>query len=154
MQVMLCRLENSFTNMFPTIMDRLHRMGGSHVMGGYFRGLRPVGQPRSRRKDAVWRDDVDFFQIRDWKTAARERECWSEKFGEATAPEPAESPHKPEKKFLSQFNNNPVRKISAFEPCTIFKQAVFEYAINQPYKNTSLDTILLIIYHQRHVSSS
>ena len=56
--------------MFPTIMGRLHRMDGSHVMGGYFGGLRPVGQPRSRREDAVWRDDVDLFQIRDWKTAA------------------------------------------------------------------------------------
>jgi hypothetical protein len=127
-------------------------MDGSHVMGGYFGGLRPVGQSRSRRKDAVWRDDVDLFQIRDWKTAARERECWSEKLGEATAPERAGSPDEQGKKFLSQFNNNPVRKISAVEPCrTIFKQGipvVFEYAINQPYENTSLDTTSLIIYHQ------
>jgi hypothetical protein len=116
-----------------------------------------VGLPRNRRKNAVWRDDVDLFQIRDWKTVARERECWSEKLGEVTAPERAGSQDKQEKKFISQFNNNPVRKISAVEPCsTTFKQGipvVFVYAINQPYKNTSLDTTLLIIYHQRHVSA-
>jgi len=70
MQVMPCRLENRFTNMFPTIMGRLHRMDRFHVMGGYFGGFRLVGQPRSRREDAVWRDDVDLFQIRDWQTAA------------------------------------------------------------------------------------
>jgi len=70
MQVIFCRMENSFTNMFPTIMGRLRRMDCSHVMGGDFGGLRPVGQPRSRREDAIWRDDVDLFQIRDWKMAA------------------------------------------------------------------------------------
>jgi len=46
MQVMLCRLENRFTTMFPTIMGRLHRMDGSHVMGGYFGGFGPVGQAK------------------------------------------------------------------------------------------------------------
>lgn len=67
---MLFRLEHRFTNTFPTIVGRLHRMDGSHVMGGYFGGFGPVGQPRSKREDAVWGDDVDLFQIRDWKMAA------------------------------------------------------------------------------------
>ena len=37
----------------------------------------------------------------------------------------------------------------------IFKQGipfVFEYAINKTYKK-SLDTTLLIMYHQRHISA-
>ena len=158
MKVMLCRLENSFTNFFPTIMGRLHRMDGSHIMGRYFGGLRPVGQPRSRRKVAVWRDDVDLFQIQDWNAAARKRECWSEKLGEATAPERAESPDKQEKNIFF-----PILTIILFVKFRLLNlvvlflsnayPVVFEYAINQPYTNTSLDTTLLIIYHQRHVTA-
>jgi hypothetical protein len=83
--------------MFPNIMGRLHRMDGSHVTGGNFGCLRPVGQPRSRRKNAVWKDDVDLFQIRDRNRARKERECWGEKFGEATAPERSASPDKQDK---------------------------------------------------------
>jgi hypothetical protein len=77
MQVMLCRLENSFTNMCPTILGRLRRMDVAYVMGGYFGGLRPVGRPRSRREVAVWRDEVDVLDTRleDGGEGERMLEC-------------------------------------------------------------------------------
>jgi len=45
------------------------------MMGGYFGRRWPVGEPRSRRKDA-WTDAVDLLQIRKWKAAAKKREGW------------------------------------------------------------------------------
>jgi hypothetical protein len=60
MQVMLFRLENTFT-LCPTILGRQHRMDVAYVMGCYFGGLRPVGQPRSKREDVIWRDEVRGF---------------------------------------------------------------------------------------------
>jgi hypothetical protein len=127
-------------------------------MGGYLGVLRPVGQPRNRREDAVWRDDVDLFQIRDWKTAAGRENVGSEKFEEATAPERAGSPDEQEQKFLSQFNIILFVKFRPLNLVVLFVEqgvaVVFEYANNQPLKNTSLDTILLKMYHQRHVSAS
>jgi hypothetical protein len=54
-------------------------------MGGCFGGRRPVGKPRERWEDAVWRDAVDFLQIRKWKAAARNREGWRKKIGEVLA---------------------------------------------------------------------
>jgi len=31
------------------------------VMGGYFGGKRPLGKPRNRWEDAVWRDAADLL---------------------------------------------------------------------------------------------
>jgi hypothetical protein len=44
------------------------------VMGGCFRGRRPVRSPRGR-----WEDAVDLLQIQNWKAAARNGECWRRK---------------------------------------------------------------------------
>jgi hypothetical protein len=50
-------------------------------MGGYLEGRRPVTKSRGRWEDAVMRDAVDFFQIRKWKAAVRNRETWRLKTG-------------------------------------------------------------------------
>jgi hypothetical protein len=39
--------------------------------GIVFRWKKPVGKPSGRWEDAVWRDAVDLFQIRNWQAAAR-----------------------------------------------------------------------------------
>jgi len=38
-----------------------------------FRRKKSVTKPRGRWKDAVMRDAVEFFQIREWKAAIRNR---------------------------------------------------------------------------------
>jgi hypothetical protein len=43
------------------------------VMGGGFGGIRSVGKPRSRWKNAG-RDGIEFLRIRKWKESARNRE--------------------------------------------------------------------------------
>jgi hypothetical protein len=45
---------------------------------------------RSRMEDAVWRDSLDFLQIRDRKAAASKREGWRLVIGETVARKPAE----------------------------------------------------------------
>ena len=44
-----------------------------------------MGKPKVRWKDAVWRDTVDKFQLRNWKAAARKIECWRKVIGQARA---------------------------------------------------------------------
>jgi hypothetical protein len=48
-------------------------------MGGYTEGRRPVGKPRGRLKDAIWRDAVSSLQTRDWEVARTKRGGWSKK---------------------------------------------------------------------------
>jgi len=38
-----------------------------------FGGRRPVGKASGRWEDAVWRDAVDFLQIRNWQAAIRKK---------------------------------------------------------------------------------
>jgi hypothetical protein len=48
-------------------------------------GRRTVGRPRGRWEDAVQVDVERLLGIRNWKTAARNREEWRKKCGEARA---------------------------------------------------------------------
>jgi hypothetical protein len=134
MQIMFCRMENSFTNMFPTIMGRLGRMDCSHVVGGYFGGLRPVGQPRSRREDAIWKDDVDLFQMRHWKMAEG-RENVGVRSSERSRPQSGPDHQTNNKKRF--FPSLTIILFVKFRPSNLvvlfFKQGisvVLEYAIN------------------------
>jgi hypothetical protein len=44
------------------------------VMGGCFRGRKPVGKHRGRKKSAVWRNATDLLQTLNWNVAARSGE--------------------------------------------------------------------------------
>jgi hypothetical protein len=110
-----------------------------------------VGQPRSGREDAVWRDDVDLFQIRDWKTAAG-RENVGGRSSERSRPQ--SGPDHQTNRQKSFFPSLTIILFVKFRLLKLvalfFKQGiplVLDYAINQHNKNTRLDTILLIIYH-------
>jgi hypothetical protein len=52
---------------------------------GQFGRRRTVGRPRGRWEDAVRVDVERLLGIRNWKTAARNREEWRKKCGEARA---------------------------------------------------------------------
>jgi hypothetical protein len=52
-------------------------------MQAQFGGRRTVGRPRDRWQDAVRVDAECLLGIRNWKTAARNREEWRKKCGEA-----------------------------------------------------------------------
>lgn len=39
-------------------------------MGGYFGEKRPLGMPRNRWGDDVWRDATHLLQVLDWKAEA------------------------------------------------------------------------------------
>jgi len=52
-------------------------------MGRYCGGRRHVGKPRDRWENAVWKYTVGFFQIRNWKSAARVGEGCRKETGEA-----------------------------------------------------------------------
>jgi hypothetical protein len=54
-------------------------------MQAQFGGRRTMGRPRGRWKDAVRVDVERLLGIRNWKTAARNREEWRKKCGEARA---------------------------------------------------------------------
>jgi hypothetical protein len=62
------------------------------VLGGCFGVGRPVGRPRNRWEDAIQRDAANLLRIRIWKAAARDKEEWRKKVGEATARKRAEAP--------------------------------------------------------------
>ena len=62
------------------------------IMGRYFGGRRHVGKSRGRWEKAVWKYIVGFFQIRNWKSAARAGKRWREGIGEVTSRELAEEP--------------------------------------------------------------
>jgi hypothetical protein len=42
-----------------------------------------VRKSRGRREDAITKDTADWFQIGNWKAAARNREVWRKEIGEA-----------------------------------------------------------------------
>jgi hypothetical protein len=50
-------------------------------MQAQFGGRRTMGRPRGRWKDAVRVDVERLLGIRNWKTAARNREEWRKKCG-------------------------------------------------------------------------
>ena len=54
-------------------------------MRGCFGTRRPVGKPRDRWADAVWRDAADLLPILDWKSATRKTGGWRKETGEAKA---------------------------------------------------------------------
>jgi hypothetical protein len=57
-------------------------------------GGRPVGRPRYRWEDVIQRGAANLLRIRNWKAAARDKEEWRKKFGEAMALKRAEAPQK------------------------------------------------------------
>jgi len=62
------------------------------VLGSCFGGGRPVGRPRNRWEDVIQRDAANLLRIRNWKAAARDKEEWRKKVGEAMARKRAEAP--------------------------------------------------------------
>jgi hypothetical protein len=62
------------------------------VLGSWFGAGRTLGRPRNRWEDAIQRDAVNLLQIRNWKSAARDRDKWKKKVGEAMARKRAEEP--------------------------------------------------------------
>jgi len=61
-------------------------------MGGYFGRKRPLGKPRNRLGDAVWRDDADLLQVFDWKAVARKTSGCRKEIGVAMDRKRAEEP--------------------------------------------------------------
>jgi len=53
----------------------------NNIMGEWSGGRRPVKKPRGRHEDAVRRDTVDFLQIQNWKTSARDKDSCRQKSG-------------------------------------------------------------------------
>jgi len=53
----------------------------STVMGGSFRGRRPVGKLRGGWKNAFRRDSVDLLQIRMWRATVRNIGGWWREIG-------------------------------------------------------------------------
>jgi hypothetical protein len=62
------------------------------VLGSCFGGGRPVGRPRSRWEDVIQRNAANLLRIRNWKAAARDKDEWRKKAGEATVRKRAEAP--------------------------------------------------------------
>jgi hypothetical protein len=62
----------------------LHRIP-KKVLGSCFGGGRPVERPRNRWEDVIQRNAANLLQIRNWKAAARDKEEWRKKVGEAMA---------------------------------------------------------------------
>jgi hypothetical protein len=52
-------------------------------MGGYFGGKGPLGKPRNRWGNTVWREAADLLQVLDWKAAARMTGGCRKEIGEA-----------------------------------------------------------------------
>jgi hypothetical protein len=52
---------------------------------------RPVGRPQNRWEDVIQRNAANLLQIRNWKAAARDKEEWRKKVGEAMARKRAEA---------------------------------------------------------------
>jgi len=46
------------------------------VLNGKFHNARPVGKPRARWEDVVWRDTPQILGIRGWRRRAEDREEW------------------------------------------------------------------------------
>jgi hypothetical protein len=55
------------------------------VLGSCFGGGRSVGRPQNRQEDVIQRDAANLLQIHNCKTAARDKEEWRKKVGEAMA---------------------------------------------------------------------
>jgi hypothetical protein len=55
-------------------------------------GGRPVVRPRNRWEDVIHRDAANL--LRNWEAAARDKEEWTKKVGEAMAQKRAEAPQK------------------------------------------------------------
>jgi hypothetical protein len=51
-----------------------------------------VGRPRNRWEDVIQRGAANLLRIRNWKAAARDKEEWRKKIGEAMARKLAEAP--------------------------------------------------------------
>jgi hypothetical protein len=62
------------------------------VLGSCFGERRQVERPRNRWEDVIQRDAANLLRIRNWKAAARDREKWRKKVGEAMARKRAEAP--------------------------------------------------------------
>jgi hypothetical protein len=62
------------------------------VLGTCFGGGRPVGRPRNKWADVIQRDAANLLRIRNWKAAARDKEEWRKKVGEAMALKRSEAP--------------------------------------------------------------
>jgi hypothetical protein len=60
------------------------------VLGSCFG--KTVGRPRNRWEDFIQKDAANMLRIRNWKAAAREKEEWRKKVGEAMARKRAEAP--------------------------------------------------------------
>jgi hypothetical protein len=55
------------------------------VLNGNFYTTRPVGEPRTRWADVVWRDALQLLGVRGWRRRAENRDEWSRLVGEAKA---------------------------------------------------------------------
>jgi hypothetical protein len=63
-----------------------------NVQESCFGGGRPVGRPQNRCEDVIQRDAANLLRIWNWKAAARDREEWRKKVGEAMTRKRAEAP--------------------------------------------------------------
>ena len=53
------------------------------VLNGKFSNTRPMGKPRKRWKDVVWRDTSWTLGIKGWRRRAEDREEWRRLLREA-----------------------------------------------------------------------
>jgi hypothetical protein len=60
------------------------------VPGSCYGREKPVGRQRNRWEDVIQRDAANLLHIRNWKAAARGKEEWRKKVGEAMARKRAE----------------------------------------------------------------
>jgi len=61
-------------------MENYHN---TKILGGSFKGKRPVGRHCSRWEGNMQKDAVSVLHIRNWKFVAHSRENWRKKIGEA-----------------------------------------------------------------------
>jgi hypothetical protein len=64
------------------------------VMGRYFGDRRPLWKPRHGWENVVGKNALELLHIRDWKAAARRRECRRKVIGEAVVRKLAEAPYR------------------------------------------------------------
>ncbi|KAJ4438448.1 hypothetical protein ANN_14393 [Periplaneta americana] len=57
-----------------------------------YEGKRTVGRPRNRWEDMVEEDTTSLLRLRNWKVAARDKEEWRGRIGEAMARKLAKEP--------------------------------------------------------------
>ncbi|KAJ4449323.1 hypothetical protein ANN_00721 [Periplaneta americana] len=85
------------THLSSNSNDATYSQGGEgriprRTLEGQYGGKRPVERPWNRWEDMVQEDTTNLLRLQNWKVAARDREEWRGRIGEAMAQKWAEEP--------------------------------------------------------------